>query len=145
MKGTIGYISPENGLGCQATTFSDVYSFGIILLEIFTGRRPTDGMLTDGLNLHKFVKSNLSGGVIQVLDPDLIAITSSQTMEDDDNEIREDNVNVDLDSDVIKCITSVLEIGLSCSEELPNNRMNMRDANRKLNVITEAFLRTRVQ
>ncbi|XP_057990696.1 probable LRR receptor-like serine/threonine-protein kinase At3g47570 [Hevea brasiliensis] len=147
----------EYGIGSEATTYGDVCSFGIILLEIFTGRRPTDEVFTDGLNLHNFVRSKLPGQVMQVLDLKLIAIEEvgvEEIIEDNESddgqlEIQENNVNTERlklqGSNVQKCVVSVLNIGLACSVELPSDRMNMGDITRKLNIITESFLHARTR
>ncbi|KDP38960.1 hypothetical protein JCGZ_00717 [Jatropha curcas] len=39
IKGTIGYAAPEYGIGCPASNEGDVYSYGILLLEIFSGKK----------------------------------------------------------------------------------------------------------
>ncbi|OAY38521.2 putative receptor-like protein kinase At3g47110 [Manihot esculenta] len=156
IKGTIGYMPPEYGIGSEATTNGDVYSFGIILLEIFTGRRPTDEVFTDGLNLHSFVSSKLPGHVMQALDPKLIAtgefraeeiVEDNESSDDGQIEIQENNINIENlklhASNVKECVVSVLKIGLACSAELPGDRMNMSDVTRKLNIIMDAFLRAR--
>ncbi|PSK95545.1 serine/threonine-protein kinase [Haloactinopolyspora alba] len=43
LLGTVSYISPEQALGEKATPRSDVYSAGIMLFEVLTGRPPHDG------------------------------------------------------------------------------------------------------
>ncbi|CAI0396781.1 unnamed protein product [Linum tenue] len=73
IKGTVGYAPPEYGMGNEISTQGDVYSYGVLLLEIFTGRRPTDETFVAGLNIHRFVKSALSEKLIaRVVDPILL-------------------------------------------------------------------------
>ncbi|XVF83929.1 hypothetical protein PTKIN_Ptkin16aG0533700 [Pterospermum kingtungense] len=68
-KGTIGYAPSEYGLGSTVTTYGDVYSYDILLLEIFTGRRRPDEMFKENLNLHNFIKSTLLNQVADITDP----------------------------------------------------------------------------
>ncbi|PRQ31696.1 probable serine/threonine-protein kinase PBL23 [Rosa rugosa] len=42
VMGTYGYCAPEYALTGQLTTKSDIYSFGVVFLEIITGRRVID-------------------------------------------------------------------------------------------------------
>lgn len=45
-------------MGRQASTQGDVYSYGVLLLEIITGKRPTDASFSaSGSTIHDWVKS----------------------------------------------------------------------------------------
>lgn len=69
--GTIGYVAPEVSLTGQVTKETDVYSFGIVLLEILTGRKPV--MFPQDENIVKWVKKQLqSGQIAELLEPGLL-------------------------------------------------------------------------
>ncbi|XP_077218104.1 uncharacterized protein LOC143852559 [Tasmannia lanceolata] len=134
LKGSIGYIAPEYGTGGQATSIGDVYSYGIILLETFTGKGPTDDMFKDGLDLHKFTMMSLPERVMEIVDPVLL-------VKDEDNQATE-NIKNDFNKRrrMQEGLVSVLKIGVMCSIESPRERMEMADVVKEIKVMREIFL-----
>ncbi|CAN4089480.1 unnamed protein product [Withania somnifera] len=57
--GTLGYIAPENGYSVQLTEKSDVYSYGVLLLELFCRKMPIDPSFEEGLDIIFWVRKNL--------------------------------------------------------------------------------------
>ncbi|KAJ1277937.1 hypothetical protein BS78_04G040700 [Paspalum vaginatum] len=71
LVGTLGYIPPEYGQGWVATLRGDMYSFGVVLLELLTGRRSVLP-LSSSKELVKWVQEMKSEGKqTEVLDPAL--------------------------------------------------------------------------
>ncbi|KAL6532123.1 Receptor-like kinase tmk4 [Orobanche gracilis] len=77
LAGTFGYLAPEYAATGRVTTKVDVYAFGVVLMEIVTGRKALDETLPDERShlvtwLRRILinKENLRKSVDQILDPD---------------------------------------------------------------------------
>nr|XP_034581709.1 receptor kinase-like protein Xa21 isoform X1 [Setaria viridis] len=80
-RGTIGYAPPEYGLGNRVSIYGDMYSFGVLLLEIFTGKRPTDSNFVQDLNLHRYVQIALQDQqVTSVVDQQLLPVQDPEKL-----------------------------------------------------------------
>ncbi|VAH52198.1 unnamed protein product [Triticum turgidum subsp. durum] len=71
-NGTLGYMAPEYAESGHASTCGDVYSFGIVLLEMLTGKRPTDHMFRNELTIVRFVETNFPDHIFNFLDSCLL-------------------------------------------------------------------------
>ncbi|TYI63016.1 hypothetical protein E1A91_D10G291000v1 [Gossypium mustelinum] len=135
LRGTIGYAPPEYGMGSELSTKGDVYSYGILLLEMFTGKRPIDERFREGLSLHNFVKAALPERIIEITDPNLVQ-----------ERVRRGTPNVNnFGNDwYLQCLNSLFEIGLACSAESPNERIDMSDVATKLCSVKDKLHSTRL-
>ncbi|KAF9606787.1 hypothetical protein IFM89_028163 [Coptis chinensis] len=69
VKGTAGYLDPEYYATQQLTEKSDIYSFGVVLLEIICGREPLcHAGCPDSYNLVLWAKPYLQAGVFEIVD-----------------------------------------------------------------------------
>nr|XP_023906823.1 probable LRR receptor-like serine/threonine-protein kinase At3g47570 [Quercus suber] len=132
IKGTVGYAAPEYGMGSQLSTNGDVYSFGILLLEMLTGRKPTNKLFKDDLNLHNFVKLALPGRVMEIVDHSIF-----NKVGENDNMVSSWS---DWTSGQIECLISVFHIGLACSAQSSIDRMDMNRVALELLSIKRKFL-----
>ncbi|CDY67983.1 BnaA09g53520D [Brassica napus] len=125
VRGTIGYAAPEYGLGGQISTHGDVYSFGILVLEMFSGKRPTNEVFGENFTLCSYVKSALPERVLEVADEFIL------------------HSGLRIGFPAAKCLTLVFEVGLRCCEESPMSRLAMSEAVKELISIRESFFRSR--
>ncbi|KAI3933579.1 hypothetical protein MKX01_032684 [Papaver californicum] len=103
--GTLGYIAPEMSRTGRATTCSDVFSFGALLLEVACGRRPVE------LN-----KSEMEGEVL--VDWVLYCWRNGDMLQTTDPKLLNEYVKEEMET--------VLKLGLLCSRLDPKARPSMR-------------------
>ncbi|KAG7549120.1 Protein kinase domain [Arabidopsis thaliana x Arabidopsis arenosa] len=105
--GTIGYMAPELARNGRSSSASDVFAFGVLLLEIVSGRRPTDSgtfFLADWV-----MELHARGEILHAVDPRL--------------GFGYDSVEARL----------ALVVGLLCCHQRPTSRPSMRMVLRYLN------------
>ncbi|KAL3719817.1 hypothetical protein ACJRO7_004748 [Eucalyptus globulus] len=132
LKGTIGYAPPEYGMGSEVSKDGDVYSYGVLLLEIFTGKRPTHNEFKDALNLHDYCAAALPERVADIVDQQLLFC------EIEESSIADTLSNQrSISAHVQECLVMIFEIGVACSAELPRERMKIGDAEARLRSLKE--------
>ncbi|CAL2279207.1 unnamed protein product [Prunus armeniaca] len=127
---TIGYMAPEYGLEGMVSTRGDVYSFGILVMETFTRRKPTDEMFDGEMNIKQWIANSLvlpDAKIDEVVDANLLGIGTEQ--EDDDHVRKRD------------CISAIMRLALTCCAESPEERISMKEAVATLKKIKTKFLK----
>ncbi|CAN6483585.1 unnamed protein product [Victoria cruziana] len=103
--GTVGYMAPEVVKSGKASVKTDVFGFGMLILEVLCGRRPIEDGKPD---LVRWLSSLLDEGeVLSALDPRL----------------KDSLTHVDLGE-----ADRFLRLGLVCTSESPRARPTMRQA-----------------
>ncbi|KAF8662935.1 hypothetical protein HU200_055519 [Digitaria exilis] len=125
IRGSVGYVAPEYSEGSPITTLGDVYSLGILLLEMFTGRSPTDDMFTGSLDLHKYSEDALPDKIWEIADSTMWLHTDTY---DDSTRNRIEN-----------CLGHVIVLGISCSRKQPRERTPIQDAATKMHAIRDSY------
>lgn len=100
-------ICAEYAYTLQVFEKSDIYSFGVVLLELLTGRKPMDPEFGEGANIVDWVKERVQTkeGMAEILDQS-IRVPSFSVKEE---------------------MMLVLRVALLCTSRSPMDRPSMRD------------------
>ncbi|KAM3239176.1 hypothetical protein P3L10_014210 [Capsicum annuum] len=104
---TLGYIAPEYGLDGLVSTKCDVYSYGIMLLETLTRRKPNE--FEGDLSLKQWVSYSLPEAVMDVVDANLLTSTVNRLQKE------------------LDVVASIMKVALDCCAKSPARRTNMKD------------------
>lgn len=101
-------------MGKQASTQGDVFSFGVLLLEIITGRRPTDVLFQQGSSLHQWVKGRYPSRLEPIIEQ-AVDRYAPATMPKHFNRVW------------VSVILELIELGLMCTQYNPSTRPTMQN------------------
>ncbi|CAI0451158.1 unnamed protein product [Linum tenue] len=102
--GTVGYLAPEMSRLGKATTATDVYAFGVFMLEVACGKRPIDAQAlpAEVILVDWVIECWKRGAIWEAGDPKLAGEYAREEM------------------------AAVLKLGLYCSHNMPAFRPSMR-------------------
>ncbi|KAH7575895.1 hypothetical protein JRO89_XS02G0247000 [Xanthoceras sorbifolium] len=119
---TVGYMAPEYGREGRVSRKGDVYSYGIMLMETFTRKKPTDEIFTEEMSLRHWVDDSFNRSIMEVVDNDLLGIEDAHFLMWE------------------QCLSSILSLAMDCTRELPEDRINIRNVVSRLIQIRTIFL-----
>ncbi|XP_071921266.1 probable LRR receptor-like serine/threonine-protein kinase At3g47570 [Coffea arabica] len=106
---TVGYLAPEYGLEGLVSAKCDIYSFGIMMMEVFTRTNPNSEMFGEKLGLKSWVANSIPDGLANVIDANLL--------KESDECIGEK----------LSCIASIMKVALGCTIESSRERSSIQD------------------
>ncbi|ERN16864.1 probable LRR receptor-like serine/threonine-protein kinase At1g74360 [Amborella trichopoda] len=106
VAGTVGYVAPEYGQTWKATTKGDVYSFGVLVLEVLTGRRAVGNEETLVEWVRRVVEEKGWRGAVH------------------EGLCMEEGKGINLYG---RQVEGLVEVGLRCTEEKPCKRPDMKE------------------
>ncbi|KAK7354129.1 hypothetical protein VNO80_19587 [Phaseolus coccineus] len=107
VAGTVGYVAPEYGQTWKATTKGDVYSFGVLVMELATGRRAVDG---GEECLVEWTRRVMMGSGRQGLAQSVPVLLKGSGVVEEAKEMGE-----------------LLQVGVKCTHDAPQARPNMKE------------------
>ncbi|KAL5789142.1 hypothetical protein ACOSQ2_004030 [Xanthoceras sorbifolium] len=118
---TVGYMAPEYGREGRVSREGDVYSYGIMLMETFTKKKPTDEVFTKEMSLRHWVSDSFNRSIMEVVDTNLLTMNDAHCL------MRE------------QCLSSILSLAMDCTRDLPHDRINIRNVVSRLIQIKATF------
>jgi len=109
----------EYGSGYGVSTDGDIYSYGVLLLEMLTGKRPTDSFNLGETRLVNHVKMAYPNKLLEILDASATYSGNTQDVMD-------------------LVIHPVFRLALACCQGSPRQRIKMDSVVEKLNAIKKA-------
>ncbi|KAH9291424.1 hypothetical protein KI387_043386 [Taxus chinensis] len=104
VMGTLGYIAPERGHTTRMSEKMDVYSYGVVLLELITRKKALDPSFGEGIDIVRWVKSCSEGEDVVI-----------------DEELGDESI----ESTVKEEILGMIWIALKCTENKADDRPSM--------------------
>ncbi|XP_026447965.1 calmodulin-binding receptor-like cytoplasmic kinase 3 [Papaver somniferum] len=120
VKGTAGYLDPEYLRTYQLTTKSDVFSFGVLLIEILTARRPVEmrRAADERITVRWAFKNYKAGKLVEMLDPSMTEAVH------------------------IEILSKMFSLAFQCAAPTRRDRPNMKEAGEQLWEIRMNYLKS---